>query len=164
MPWTADHELTALADYLEAMSKAVFQSGISWQVIDKKWSGIAAAFDGFDPEKVAAYTPDDVERLMGDAHVVRNRKKIEAIIRNAGETIVTARDFGDFEAYLASFADNDALIKDLTKRFSFLGGSTAHFFLFGIGWNYPAQEAWAKEHFGPAEEAHWSRKHAHSHG
>ena len=162
MPRTADHEPTTLADYLMAMSKAVFQSGISWQVIDKKWDGISSAFDGFDPEKIAAYTPDDVERLMGDAHVVRNRKKIEAIVRNAGEIIVTARDFGDFHAYLASFPDNDALVKDLSRRFSFLGGSTAHFFLFGIGWDHPAQEAWAHAHFGAAQEAHWTHKHAHS--
>ena len=115
----------------------------------------------------------DADVLIGGTDLLRCAAQIEgrervilidAVIGDTpGEIIVTARDFGDFEAYLASFADNDALIKDLTKRFSFLGGSTAHFFLFGIGWNYPAQEAWAKEHFGAAEEAHWAHKHAHSH-
>ena len=72
-----------LADYLEALSKAVFQAGISWQVIEAKWEGFRAAFAGFDPETVAAFTDDDVERLMDDPGVVRNRRKIEATVRNA---------------------------------------------------------------------------------
>lgn len=138
---------TSLADYLEAMSRAVFSSGISWKVIDAKWDGIREAFDGFDPERVAAYTPDDVERLMADPHVVRNHAKIEATIANAGALIVTDREFGGFSTYLDSFSDNDALVKDLHARFKFLGESVAHFFLFGIGYNIPAQDAWAHEHF-----------------
>ena len=150
---------TKLADYLEEMSKAVFRSGISWQVIDKKWEGTREAFDHFDPETVAAYTPADVEMLMADARIVRNRHKVEATIRNAGELIVTDREFGGFERYLASFADNDELVKDLRKRFAFLGDSTAHFFLFGIGWNLPEQDKWAHAHFSGAEEAHWSHHH-----
>jgi 3-methyladenine DNA glycosylase Tag len=138
---------TSLADYLDAMSRAVFGSGISWKVIEAKWDGITEAFDGFDPERVAAYTPNDVERLMADKRVVRNLKKIEAIIANAGELIVTDREFGGFDSYLRSFDDNDALVLDLHARFRFLGDSVAHFFLFGIGFNVPAQDAWAHEHF-----------------
>lgn len=148
MPGPMSITPTKLADYLEAMSAAVFTSGISWKVIDAKWDGIREAFDGFDPQKVAAYTPDDVERLMSDSRVIRNHAKIEAIISNAGELIVTDREFGGIAAYLDSFAENDDLIKDLHKRFAFLGPSVAHFFLFRINYNYPAQEAWAKEHFG----------------
>ena len=136
-----------LADYLDGMSRAVFQSGISWTVIEKKWPEITAAFDGWDPEKVAAYNLEDIDRLMGDRRVVRNRKKIEAIVGNAGELIVADREFGGFDKYLASFDDNDALIVDLHKRFAFLGPSVAHFFLFAIGWDLPAQERWAQEHF-----------------
>lgn len=138
---------TTLADYLEAMSRAVFTSGISWEVIRAKWPGIREAFDEFDPEKVAAYTPVDVERLLGDTRIIRNRKKVEAIVANAGELIVTERDFGSMPAYLGSFPDNDALVKDLHKRFAFLGPSVAHFFLFGIEWDMPAQEAWARQRF-----------------
>lgn len=138
---------TKLSDYLEAMSRAVFASGISWKVIDAKWDGIREAFDRFDPERVAAFTPSDVDRLMGDTRVVRNRKKIEATVANAGELLVTEREFAGFDAYLKSFGDNDALIADLHKRFRFLGESVAHFFLFGIGWDLPAQEKWARKHF-----------------
>ena len=139
---------TTLADYLDAMSRAVFSAGMNWKVIDAKWDGTREAFDGFDPIAVAGYTPDDVERLMADTRIVRNRKKIEAIIANAGELIVADRDFGGIDKYLASFADNDDLVKDLHKRFAFLGDSVAHFFLFGVGANPAAQEKWAHDHFG----------------
>ena len=140
-------ELT-LTDYVASMARAVFVSGISWKVIDAKWDGIRAAFDDFDPLKVAGYTPSDVDRLMTDARIIRNRKKIEAIARNTGELINVDREFGGVDEYLASFDDNELLIKDLHKRFAFLGESVAHFFLFGVNFNYPAQEAWAKAHFG----------------
>lgn len=138
---------SSLAEYLEAMSRAVFNSGIKWNVIDAKWDGIRDAFDGFDPEKVAAYTPNDIERLMADPRVVHNRQKIEAVIANAGELIMTDHEFGGFESYLVSFTDNDALVKDLHKRFKYLGESVAHFFLYDIGFNLQAQSAWAHEHF-----------------
>lgn len=145
---------SSLADYLDAMSAAVFSSGISWSVIDAKWDGIRTAFAGFDPERVAAFTPVDVERLMSDPHVIRNRRKIEAIVANAGELIVTDREFGGFGKYLHSFADNDALVKDLHARFKFLGESVAHFFLYRIGFDIPAQDAWAHEHFAGARHHH----------
>lgn len=135
------------ADYLEAMSRAVFSAGLNWKVVDAKWDTTRAAFDDFDPEVVAAYSRGDVDRLMCDPGVVHNRKKIEAIIRNAGELIVTDREFGGMANYLASFADNDDLIKDLHRRFAFLGESVAHFFLFGVGFNLPAQDKWAHAHF-----------------
>jgi DNA-3-methyladenine glycosylase I len=137
----------SLSGYLESMARAIFTAGISWKVIEAKWPGTLEAFERFDAEKVAAYTPEDVERLMTDPRVVHNRKKIEAIVSNAGELIVTDRDFGGFENYLTSFAENDDLVKDLHKRFGFLGESVAHFFLFGVAFNLPAQEKWAHEHF-----------------
>ena len=137
-----------LTDYVASMARAVFVSGINWKVIDAKWDGIREAFDDFDPLKVSAYTPADIDRLMEDARIIRNRKKIEAIVRNTGELINVDREFGGVENYLKSFDDNDLLIKDLHKRFAFLGESVAHFFLFGVNFNYPAQEAWAEAHFG----------------
>ena len=139
---------SSLSDYLASMAHAIFTAGISWKVIEAKWPGTLEAFDRFDPLKVAGYTPDDVDRLMADPHVIHNRKKIEAIVADAGELIVVDREFGGVDNYLASFDDNDDLVKDLHKRFGFLGESVAHFFLFGVNFNYPAQEAWAKGHFG----------------
>lgn len=154
------HVPRSLADYLEQMSRAVFYAGMNWSVIDAKWPELRQAFDGFDPAKVASYTPVDVERLMGDRRVVRNRKKIEGTIHNAGKVIDIEREFGGFDRYLASFAENEALVRDLHKRFKFMGESTAHFFLFAIGFDPPAQEEWARKHFGEAEAA-GHRRHQH---
>jgi DNA-3-methyladenine glycosylase I len=130
------------------MSRAIFSAGMSSKVIDAKWPGTIEAFDGFDAEKVAAYTPDDVERLVADARIVRNRKKVEATIANAGELIVVAREFGGVEHYLASFGSSDKVVADLHKRFKFLGESVARMFLYGVDFDVAAQEAWARARFG----------------
>jgi DNA-3-methyladenine glycosylase I len=67
----------------ERLCLEAFQSGLSWLTILRKRPGFRRAFDGFDLEKVAAYGPDDVERLLGDAGIVRNRRKIDAAVANA---------------------------------------------------------------------------------
>src|SRR6188472_3960295 len=67
----------------ERLCLEAFQSGLSWLTILRKRPGFRRAFDDFHLEKVAAYGPDDVERLLGDAGIVRNRRKIEAAIANA---------------------------------------------------------------------------------
>ena len=143
----------SLADYLEAMSRAVFTAGMSWKVIEAKWDGTVDAFDRFDVARVAAYTPDDIERLMADPRVIHNRKKLEAIVSNAGELIVVDREFGGIEKYLASFAENDDLVRDLHKRFAFLGESVAHVFLYSVGFNSAAQRKWAFERFDGGHSA-----------
>lgn len=135
----------SLADYLDMMSRAIFSAGLSWKVIEAKWEGTRKAFQGFDPEIVAAYNPDDLERLMVDPGVIHNRKKIEAVVANAGELIVTDRDFGGIEKYLRSFENNEDLVKDLHKRFKFVGEFAARYFLFGVKFDEDAQEQWANE-------------------
>jgi DNA-3-methyladenine glycosylase I len=67
----------------ERLCLEAFQSGLSWLTILRKREGFRRAFDGFQPAKVAEYGPADVERLMGDAGIVRNRAKIDAAIANA---------------------------------------------------------------------------------
>lgn len=145
-------EPDSLADYVAAMSRAVFTAGMNWSVIDAKWDDTVAAFQGFDPETVAAYSPDDVERLMGDPGVIHNRKKIEAVIANAGEAILVDREFGGFERYLESFDTNEALAKDLHKRFKFLGESVAHYFLYSVSFRPEEQEAWARAYMAAREQ------------
>src|SRR5438132_5511142 len=73
-----------LADYLDALSKPVFQAGISWKVVEAKWPTIREAFHDFDPEWVAGLSPRDVDRLAGDPRVIRNRRKIQGTVANAG--------------------------------------------------------------------------------
>ena len=72
------------------------QSGLSWYTILKKRDGYRKLFADFDVQKVATFTPDDVERLMLDASIVRNRLKIEAAINNAKRFIEIQNEYGSF--------------------------------------------------------------------
>ena len=74
---------TSLNDYLEVMSKAVFQSGMSWRVVEAKWPGIREAFYDFDVAKVAALDERDLDELTKDTRVIRNYRKLAAILSNA---------------------------------------------------------------------------------
>ncbi|MBE0476448.1 MAG: DNA-3-methyladenine glycosylase I [Coriobacteriia bacterium] len=131
------------ADYLEVMARAMFQAGISWRVVDAKWEGIREAFAGFDPERVAAMTPADVERLMGDPRVIRNRRKVEGLIDNAHTFLALERQFGVFEGYLRSFRDYDSLAEDMSRRFKWLGESGVYYFLWVVGEPVPPYDEWA---------------------
>ena len=66
----------SVGDYLEVMSKSVFQSGMSWKVVENKWPGIREAFREFDAEAVADLSPDDLDELASDRRVIRNRRKL----------------------------------------------------------------------------------------
>jgi DNA-3-methyladenine glycosylase I len=88
--------------HLERLTLEAFQSGLSWRTILLKRENFRAAFAGFDAETVAAYGPPDVERLMSDAGIVRNRRKVDAAIANARAT-VALREQGGLEAFIWSF-------------------------------------------------------------
>ncbi len=133
-----------LGDYLEVMSKSAFQSGMSWQIVEAKWDGFQKAFKGFDPEKVAAFGSKDVERLVEDKGIIRNRRKIEATIHNAQTCIDLEDEFGDFKKYLRSHDDFEALVKDLRKRFKFLGETGIYVFLYVVGEKVPPHDEWMK--------------------
>lgn len=122
-----------LADYLEVLSKAVFESGMSWAIIEAKWPGFREAFRGFDPETVADLTPDEVDALTNDTRIIRNRRKIEATIHNAAAMIDLDREFGGFKRYLQSHADFAATVADLKRRFKHVGDFGAYYFLYVVG-------------------------------
>jgi DNA-3-methyladenine glycosylase I len=88
--------------HLERLTLEAFQSGLSWLTILNKRERFRAAFAGFDADAVAAFDDADVERLMGDAGIVRNRRKVEAAIANARAT-VALREHGGLEAFIWSF-------------------------------------------------------------
>ena len=69
--------------YFAVLAQATFQAGFSWEVVRNKWPSFVKAFDGFDIDKVARYGPDDIDRLLADKGIVRNGRKIEAVIHNA---------------------------------------------------------------------------------
>lgn len=79
------------------------QAGLSWLTILRKRDEYRRAFDGFDIATVAAYAPDKVDELLGNAGIVRNRKKIEAAVRLAGIVLDIQRDAGSLDAFLWAF-------------------------------------------------------------
>jgi DNA-3-methyladenine glycosylase I len=135
----------------ERISLEAFQSGLSWATILRKREGFRAAFCGFDPDAVAAFTGEDVDRLLLDAAIVRNRLKILATISNAKATIALREDGGlvDFvwsfkpdttpapqagDAVITSTAESTALAKALRRRgFAFVGPTTMYALMEAIG-------------------------------
>ena len=122
---------------LSQMSKNVFSAGFSWKVIENKWPGFEAAFDKFDPHRVAFYGDEDLDRLVSDARIVRNGQKIKATIENARFVVEMAKEHGSFGKFLASWpADDQAgLLAHLSKKGSRLGGATGQYFLRFAGWD-----------------------------
>jgi 3-methyladenine DNA glycosylase Tag len=114
---------------------------MSWKVVDAKWQGFLAAFDGFDPAMVASYSPDKLDALTADPGIIRNRRKIEATVSNAQTLLALEREFGGFGTYLKSNGgDFDALVRDMRKRFKFVGTFGAYFFLYVVGEPVPSHE------------------------
>ena len=133
----------SLGDYLGVMSKAVFQSGMSWHVVETKWPGIRDGFRGFDAQAVATMGEPDVEALTRDTRVIRNRRKLAAVLYNAGTMLELEKEHGTFKKYLRSYGDDYyALEKELRKRFKFLGESGIFFFLYVVGEPVPDYHEW----------------------
>ena len=135
-------EVKSLADYLDVMSKAVFQSGMSWKVVDGKWATTREAFEGFDPEKVAAYGEPQLGALKKDTRVIRNRRKLAAVVNNAQTMIELEAEHGTFRDYLRSHESFDATVDDIRKQFSFMGDMGCYYFLFGVGEETPSHDEW----------------------
>ncbi len=137
-----------LGDYLEVMSKAVFQSGMSWKVVEAKWPGTHEAFRGFDAETVAGFREAELDALTNDTRVVRNRRKLEAIVHNARTMVELDGAPGGFRGYLRSHGDFEATVADMRKRFKFLGDLGAYYFLYVVGEPVPSHEEWMAAHGG----------------
>jgi DNA-3-methyladenine glycosylase I len=130
------------------------QAGLSWITILRKREGYRRAFRGFDAEKVARFTQRDVERLLEDPGIVRNRLKVESTVANAARVLEVAEEQGSFGAYLWSFVGDRpvvggwrslaelpaetelsrALSKDLKRRgFRFVGPTVCYAFMQAVG-------------------------------
>jgi len=133
-------EPTSLDDYLEVMSKAVFQSGMSWKVVEAKWSTTREAFYEFDVHKVADLNVFDIEELAKDTRVIRNRRKLAAIVSNAQKMIALEDEYGTFQSYLRSPGDFGATLAALRKEFKFMGPTGVYFFLYVVGEQVPTHE------------------------
>ncbi len=130
------------AGYFEELTKAIFRSGFSWRVIRDKWPNFQQAFDHFEVSRVAAYDERDVDRLLADAGIVRNGRKIEATIQNARLIQNLVAQHGSFHAYLRSLDGLDYAVrrKALSKQFHHLGPTGVFVFLFTVAEDVPAWE------------------------
>jgi DNA-3-methyladenine glycosylase I len=130
------------------------QAGLSWSTVLRKRENYRRAFQGFDPKIVAHYTKRDVERLLKDDGIIRNRLKIESAIINAKMFLEIQKEFGSFDTYIWQFTDgktvqhqcrrladipatskeSDAMSKDLKKRgFRFVGSTICYAFMQAAG-------------------------------
>jgi DNA-3-methyladenine glycosylase I len=132
----------------------VFQAGLSWEIILRKRENFREAFDGFDARTMAAYGPEKIESLLQNRGIVRNRKKIEAAVRNARAFLDIQEEFGSFSAYVWGFVggrplqnhwrslaelpsrspESEAMSRDLKRRgFAFLGPTVCYAFMQAAG-------------------------------
>lgn len=130
------------------------QAGLSWSTILRKREGYRRAFAGFDPEVVSRFTPTDVERLLQNPAIVRNRLKVESTVVNATRVLEVEDEVGSLDAYLWSFVSgvpivgrwralaelpaetelSHAVSKDLKKRgFRFVGPTVCYAFMQAVG-------------------------------
>ncbi len=130
------------------------QAGLSWQTVLNKRENYRKAFHGFEPSKVARYNNNDVQRLLRDPGIIRNRLKIQATINNAKQTLELQKEFDSFDKYIWQFVggkpikhrfqslneipattrESDAMSKDLLKRgLRFVGPTICYAFMQAVG-------------------------------
>ncbi len=133
-----------LGGYLEIMTKAVFQSGISWKVVGSKWPGIKEAFKDFDAETVAGFSEPELDTLTQDNRVIRNRRKLEAIVFNAQRMIELNEQHGGFQKYLRFHPDFRSTVEDIRKQFKFMGDTGTFYFLRVVSEEVPSHDEWVE--------------------
>jgi DNA-3-methyladenine glycosylase I len=128
------------------------QAGLSWETILKKRENYRAAYDNFEPRKVAKYDQRKIKKLLSDAGIIRNRLKIGSAIQNARAFLEIQKEFGSFDAYVWRFvhgrpirrqtsdpaqshtSDSEALSRDLLRRgFKFVGSTICYSFMQAVG-------------------------------
>ena len=148
---TPVHDDTRLFEFLILEGA---QAGLSWSTILEKRENYRRAYAGFDPARVARFGPRDLDRLMRDAGIVRNRLKIESSLANARAFLAVKAEYGSFDAYIWSFIGgapvqnrwrsmsqvpartrtSDTMSKDLKKRgFRFVGPTICYAFMQAVG-------------------------------
>lgn len=135
--------------YFEQVVKAVFRSGFSWPVIEKKWPSFSKAFANFSVAKVAKFTTRDLDRLIKDEGIVRNRRKILAAVENAKIVLEIRKEYGSVATYIQTLKKDGevAMSKAIAKRFSGIGESMVVSLLRSFGEEVPVlMKLWAQKH------------------
>jgi len=145
------HDDTKLFEFLVLDA---FQAGLSWRTVLHKRENFRRAFDQYDVNKIAAYSEPDIQRLLNDAGIIRNKAKINAAVENARRFLEVQKEFGSFDKYIWQFTEgktihnkhkilgdlpastplSDAMSNDLRKRgFKFVGTTICYAFMQAAG-------------------------------
>lgn len=124
--------------YFELMSVATFMAGLNFTVVDMKWPTIREAFRGFSVDAVASLGPREIERIENDPGVIRSKRKIAGVVQNARAMQQLRKEHGGMAQWLDSIPDPETRVKELHRRFAFMGPSTAYYFLHYAGEPLPA--------------------------
>lgn len=122
--------------YFENLCRVLFQTGLNWRVVEKKWPTTKPAFCNFNIDKIADFNSDDVNRLLNDKGIIRNKYKIHAIIENAKRFQQIAKQYGSFRAFLDSQDKSNnysKVVQGLADTFERIGPITAALFLYSVG-------------------------------
>ena len=98
----------------------------------------------FDAETIAQFSEPELEALVQDTRVIRNRRKLEAIVSNAQRMLELDEQFGGFQQYLRSHADSRSTVQDIRKQFKFMGDTGTMYFLHVVGEEVPSHDEWVE--------------------
>lgn len=118
-----------------------------------KWDGFLDAFEGFDIDSVAGFTPDDVERLSNDERIIRYTAKIKAVVANAQEMQAIIEEHGSFGEWLRQYFDEhdtDGTAKELANRFKYVSEESARRYLYAVGEDVGEVSDKIRMKYGPA--------------
>lgn len=132
------------ADYFEVLTRAVFNAGMTWRVVDAHWPALAEAFADFDPEIVAGYDEQDVDRLVADERLIQSRGKLAAVPANARTFVELADAHDGFDRWLAGMDDYDARERALCSHFRYVGEFGAFWSQYTLGVPVPDYREWAR--------------------
>jgi DNA-3-methyladenine glycosylase I len=134
--WYRGNRPSSDREYFENLCRIIFQTGLNWSIVEKKWPAIKKALYNFNVDTIAGFTDTDIQRVLSDRGVIRNRYKIYAIIENAKIFQQIAKKYGSFQKYLDSQDKSNnyvKAVKALADTFERIGPTTAALFLLSVG-------------------------------
>jgi 3-methyladenine DNA glycosylase Tag len=148
-------ELAQVADdrYLSQMSRRIFRAGLKHSVVDAKWPVFEEVFGGFDPRRVRAMPDEAMEKLLGDARLIRHWGKLKSIRDNAAAMLAVGEEFGSFGSWIGTWPGGNiiGLWEALGERFSQMGGASGPMFLRMVG-----KDTFVLSHSVIAALKHWA--------
>lgn len=131
-------------DYFEVLTRAVFNAGLAWRVVQSHWEALSDAFADFDPHVVAGYDEHDVDHLAADERLIQSHVKLAAVPVNARTFLDLADRHDGFDRWLDTFDDHDDRERALCRRFRYIGEFGAYWSLYTLKFDVPDHREWAE--------------------